>query len=183
MGTLDPAKTVLRYPWIWGWIQQKPFFRPPGSGGGSSKNFGKILRKRVRPPFSGPLQLLKYPFSTPFSVPLQLLKCSQYPLFQYPCHTFTLTVIQSRFSTLPSQHAKLLSAKCFQHHFVWVLKRKKLDRRESHSPRYHRVSKHNLFYIKKQSPTDQSTGRIRPTMLKNGCHSNGINGELFEISL
>ena len=27
MGTLDPAKTFFRLPWIWGWIQQKHFFK------------------------------------------------------------------------------------------------------------------------------------------------------------
>ena len=102
MGTLDPAKTVLRYPWIWGWIQQKRFFGTPGFGGGSSKNtFSKFAEKLSvpldlgTPPFSVPLDLgvdpakklcktLQKCVSTPFSVPLQLLNVLSVPLFQYP---------------------------------------------------------------------------------------------------
>ena len=84
MGTLDPAKTFFRLPWIWGWIQQKRFFGSPGFGGGSSKKTCKSLQKMSQHPFLGSpsaaqipsAPLFGHPFScsnflsTPFSVPL-----------------------------------------------------------------------------------------------------------------
>ena len=92
---LDPS-FLFRYPlfqapWIRGWIQQKrfggssknDFTVSPGSGRGSSKNFGKILRKRVRPPFSGPLQLLILSVP-PFQYPFSCLNVLSTPFFSTP---------------------------------------------------------------------------------------------------
>ena len=105
-------------PWIWGWIQQKPFFRPPGSGGGSSKNsFTKFAEKLSGPldlrppPLSGPLDpgvdpaktLEKYSenVSGPlFQAPFSCLNILSVPPFQYPFSC--LNVLSTPFFSTPA---------------------------------------------------------------------------------
>ena len=84
MGTLDPAKTFFRLPWIWGWIQQKRFFGSPGFGGGSSKNVFSAPLDLGVDPAKKLVKVSKKCLSTPFWAPLQLLKFPQHPFLGSP---------------------------------------------------------------------------------------------------
>ena len=183
MGTLDPAKTFFRLPWIWGWIQQKRFFGSPGFGGGSSKKLCKSLQKMSQHPFLGSPSAAQISSAPLFGHPFSCLNFLSIPFSVSLSYVYSNSMIKFRFqvsllSTLNTLRSSPSATFCLGSN----TQHKKLDRRESCSPRWHRGDKIKcILYSKTIARLTRAPVGFGPKRWKMDVGRMGNNGGLFEL--